>query len=234
MEDTSATSSDFQFPWGGNSPFPIGPFIGTFFLSSAMTTAVIGLHDFDKGFVKENAFDPNNYRGVMLVTGLFIFLNYFMMGVQMSGKRSEIENMKLASERIYFNLWEQRSMFLFPFWLYAALVNYDIAAKLGLLYVITRFLYFFFYAYYGGFTVLVELATQPNYAVLAHFFTEFILQGFGFNYTEKIGDNKALLVLVFFQNWFLMVAVGLGKGPAGNWLAKTVEWRNTSGIEKMG
>ena len=80
-----------------------------------------------------------------------------------------------VATRSMMNTMEQMVPFLTLLWLCTAYVDAAYAASLGAVYVATRALYPLAYAYYGQFTALCELVTQPNYNVIANLFAGLVL-----------------------------------------------------------
>lgn len=118
---------------------------------------------------------PAEVRGTALVTCVFVALLYIFYGNQVGIRFSEglpadvTEQAKFIADRTVINTVEQGIPFLALMWLEAIFVNPLTATRLGWIYVFFRYLYPVFYGWYGQFTVLIEIATQPNYVIIAYY-----------------------------------------------------------------
>merc|ERR1719198_344403 len=80
-------------------------------------------------------------------------------------------------------------------WMTAACVDSAIATSLGVVYSAARMFYSLSYAYYGGFSMPVELITQPNYVVLHTYAAALLCFGLG-------GGSIFSLLGQYFLLWF--------------------------------
>eukprot|EP01126_Amoeba_proteus_P012444 TRINITY_DN15125_c0_g1_i1.p1 TRINITY_DN15125_c0_g1~~TRINITY_DN15125_c0_g1_i1.p1 ORF type:complete len:154 (-),score=28.42 TRINITY_DN15125_c0_g1_i1:64-525(-) len=72
-----------------------------------------------------------------------------------------------VAERTQLNMLEQMVPFLFGFWLYCLVVDPIVGSQLGMLYIVFRSIYPFFY----GSWLLPLLSTGPNYVIILYFFS---------------------------------------------------------------
>lgn len=198
------------FPWGDVPLTQLHIFVCMFFFN-ALTGVVVVLLNFDDGW-SENGFSQKQAKGMMLVTFFFVVLNFTLMGTKMNtrdvsrprGPDFEFrpvdvphveENCEYIGSRSMGNFLEQQIVFIVPFWIYGALINWRVAEVLGALWVGMRFMYPICYGFFGTFNWTVEIVTQWNYAIVFFFSFEFMFQGFGYEFTRNMG-NKWYLPLV--------------------------------------
>eukprot|EP00931_Biecheleriopsis_adriatica_P001597 TRINITY_DN101997_c0_g1_i1.p1 TRINITY_DN101997_c0_g1~~TRINITY_DN101997_c0_g1_i1.p1 ORF type:complete len:192 (+),score=32.19 TRINITY_DN101997_c0_g1_i1:69-644(+) len=127
------------------------------------------------------ALDMDEYALPVVATVLYFFMwnSFLMQQLMMRGSANErayqmgrpfhrfdysFAEWEMA-DRTLMNTQEQMVGFLLPMWLYAVFCNAHAAGVLGIIYVVFRFLYPIFWSMKGRFSLLVELSTQPNYAV---------------------------------------------------------------------
>lgn len=142
--------------------------------------------------------------GVGLVTLGWVWCYYNTIGHQVGLKFSNAfashPQATTVGERCMMNTLEQGIPFLVLLWMHAIFVDVSTSVSFGWFYVVMRFLYGVFYSYYGHFTMLAELSTQPNYTALAYF--TFGLVDTLYNQTKLSGRLQAmhpgLLFLAFF------------------------------------
>jgi len=112
-----------------------------------------------------------SFRGPVLVTLLWIHTYYNMIGAQIAIKMDDkvkelseeiITQINAVKDRSLMNTLEQGLPFLVLLWLMTVFVDSGLATSLGASYVIFRFFYGIAYAYFGHFTILVEIITQPS------------------------------------------------------------------------
>lgn len=84
-----------------------------------------------------------------------------------------------VTERSLYNTIEQGLPFLSLLWMMAACVDGGLATSCGAVYVAFRMFYPLAYSYYGGFSMLCELITQPNYIVINFFIANLTCFGVG-------------------------------------------------------
>lgn len=162
-----------KYLWG-NDPFPMGVMFGLAVLSG-LVVGLLLMHVGSAAAVGDTYPSAVDMRGVALVTCAFLLVWYSMLGNQVSikfakGLSSEVsEGAKFIADRSVVNTLEQSIAFLSLMWMHAIFVNPQTARLLGWIYVVTRLLYPVFYGFYGGFTVAVEAATQPNYVIIFYY-----------------------------------------------------------------
>lgn len=94
------------------------------------------------------------------------------------------------------NQFEQSVVFIPCLWMYAVLVDCETAWALGVLYVIGRALYPFFYVVHGKFTFWFEHITQVGYAVNGTFILGSLMRGAGGDYIQFATDNQILVPIL--------------------------------------
>ena len=116
-------------------------------------------------------------RLTVLATVLCIWAFFNTIGAQIKLKSAAgDENATHVGLRCMMNDLEQLPFFLVLLWLHCAYVDSMEAGQLGLIYAFYVFIYQLAYSYYGHFTILVEVSTQPRYLILTYF---------GFSLTAK-------------------------------------------------
>jgi len=219
------------FPWG-DIPISENAIFVLIVLSNLLVGFVVvltlSLIDFDSSF-SDQGFSRKEAKGMFLVTYFFFALNYVLMGTKMFtrnisrprvGSEFRAADMMATEETVEYigarsmgNFLEQQVAFIVPFWVYGALINYRVAEILGAIWVGLRFLYPFFWGYFGTFNITVEITTQMNYAIIHFFCLEFMFQGFGVEMTREMGDKFYLpfVLLGFFAIvWFGIFLQGIG------------------------
>jgi len=152
---------------------------------------------------------PSDVQGVAVVTCAWIAVWYVFIGnqigVQFSSETKEVKDAAgHIATRSVGNMMEQGIPFLALLWMQAIFVNPKIAALLGWVYVVFRFLYCPFWGMLGHFQLLVEIATQPNYVVNMFFLVSVFY---------KCAWGKDILADAAAEGWWavvlMTVAIGL-------------------------
>jgi len=94
------------------------------------------------------------------------------------------------------NQFEQSVVFIPCLWMYAALVDYETAWPLGVLYVIGRAVYPLFYVLQGKFTMWFEHITQVGYAINGTLILGALMRGAGGNYIQFAKDHNILVPIL--------------------------------------
>merc|ERR1719272_806850 len=135
--------------------------------------------------------------------------------------------MKNIALRGMTNTLEQMGPFLVSLWLHAIFVNPRTSWILGVIYVVSRALYTPFYGMYGQFTILVEIATMPNYIVIFWYLLAVVVKITSGNdlHTSIDAVHPALLFLGALAAAILQMInmIGLGK-PIVAIIASGVHW----------
>lgn len=167
---------------------------------------------------------------------------YTFLGSQVAFKRSQKEVGKLAAnidesqkeiamsiaDRSVINTMEQCIPFFLVLWLHALFVNPSTSAVLGLIYVITRYLYPILYGFYGKFSNMVEISTQMNYVVIYYLFWAIVYKCTNASdlHTDLTSISPLLvpLVVVLLSGVTLMMFFMVGSMPAITIISKGVAW----------
>lgn len=162
-----------KYCWGSN-PFPLGLWAASWFVAAILVTVVYENTTPDGPAVaKVEGVNVSTVGGVILVTLGWILHYYNTIGHQVGLKFTNAfapnPQAGTVGERSMMNTLEQGIVFLPLLWMHALFVDVSTSVSMGWLYVITRMLYPIFYTFYGHFTVLIELSTSPNYAVIAYY-----------------------------------------------------------------
>lgn len=143
-------------------------------------------------------------NSLVVLTCVFAVVWYIFLGNQVGIKFTEglspevSEKAAFVATRVVQNTLEQAIPFLALLWMEGLLVNSRTATILGWIYVVTRFLYAPLYAFYGQFTVLIELSTQPNYVVITYFLvTVFFKCACGIDLHAKMEETGSWVVILF-------------------------------------
>ena len=120
-------------------------------------------------------------RGPVLVTLGWVWSFYNCIGAQLGVKIGDKGDAKASyvAERSLMNTLEQGVAFLPLLWMYASCIDAAVATSVGGFYVAMRMLYPMAYTYYGGFSMLCEFITQPNYACINFFAASLVCFGLG-------------------------------------------------------
>jgi hypothetical protein len=157
-----------KYPWG-DDVFPMSVFFPMLFTIPML----VGLGLYATGndaAVAADATPPlSALKGVALATCAWIAMIYTFFGAQVAMEEKDGEECKKIVERTMMNTLEQSPCFLLSMWLHALFVNPATSATLGFIYVVFRFMYGILYGLYGQFTIIAEVATVPNYAVIFWF-----------------------------------------------------------------
>ena len=161
-ERTLGQSQVATFPWGSDS-FAFSYLPHCIAVGAAATAAAIAL---------TSPSGPmtclDHARGPVLVTLYWVwgFFNSIKSQIMVKSRCGGNEQACKVAERSMMNTLEQGVPFLALFWMTAACVDAAIATSCGFVYCAFRMFYGLSYSYYGGFSMLVEVVTQPNYTVL--------------------------------------------------------------------
>lgn len=212
----SGVSSEASFPWG-NEPFAIA------LMPACMVIGAVGVAT---AVALTKPSGPMNgslelARGPVLVTLTWIWGFYNCIGAQLGVKMGDKGDAKAAfvAERSLMNTLEQSVPFLSLLWMQAAFVDAAIATSVGWFYVALRMLYPLAYTYYGGFSMLCEFITQPNYACIN--FLAYNLLAFGLGHGSLLaltGSNFVVVTGVTFAS-LLMNFMILWNYPVGSYAA---------------
>ena len=219
--ETDATKS--KYLWGSNIPFP---FHINFVLMAVgcIEVATMILYISPKS---QPAIDYGctieSVRGMVVATVLYFVIWYQFLGHQVALKfllNSTYETAHYIANRIVMNTLEQMSVFLIISWLFTIYIESNLGGTFGLLYVLLTILYGFAYTFYGEFTVLLEISTQPRYIMLGYMAIALLLQASIWTATNNDGGDAPptlrdilpkslpLLVVILFVCEFLWTMVG--------------------------
>lgn len=136
-------------------------------------------------------------RGPVLVTVFWIWAFYNCIGAQLGVKMGDKGDAKacLIAERSLMNTLEQSVAFLPLLWMYAACIDAAVATSVGGFYVAMRMCYPLAYSFYGGFSMLCEFITQPNYACINFFAASLVC--FGLGHGSLVALTGSSMVAVF-------------------------------------
>mmetsp|Transcript_120582 Transcript_120582/g.191197 ORF Transcript_120582/g.191197 Transcript_120582/m.191197 type:complete len:202 (+) Transcript_120582:62-667(+) len=110
------------------------------------------------------------------------------------------------ADRTIANTQEQMIGFLLPMWLYAIFCDAHGAGILGFVYVVFRLLYPIFWSSKGGFTLLVEMSTQPSYMIQAWYLLNLLITAIR---GERFEISQAwLFPILFIAFWLAYMVVG--------------------------
>lgn len=118
-----------------------------------------------------------------------------MISSQLKAKFGGNDQAGKVAERSLYNTLEQGVPFISLLWMCAACVDAAMATSIGFVYSSMRMFYGLAYSYYGGFSMCVELITQPNYTcihVLAAAVLSFALGGPSIFELPYLGQNFLL------------------------------------------
>lgn len=152
-------------------------------------------------------------KGVAVVTAVYMMMWYIFLGNQVGIKFTQglapevADQAKLIADRTVINTMEQAFPFLSLLWLHAIFVNPETARLLGWIYVLFRYTYPIFFGMYGQFNTAVEVACQPNYAVVFYFLFAVLYKCLsGEDFHKKVDDvSPWLMSLVGLMCSFFMV-----------------------------
>lgn len=168
----------------------------------------------------------------VLVTVTYFLVYYLFMVLQISTRQDgwprhdySDETWKMG-DRTFLNTLEQMVPFLLPMWLFALFISPHQAGVLGTIYVVFRLLFPVFWGLRGGWTILVEVSTQPQYAVIASFYvalavkaaagTSIFGHGAGWDVLAFVCSFIGFFVIVFALGKLLVLIAKSGFGPTGD------------------
>jgi len=201
VERPAPISQVATFPWGGTDPFTMKLLPHCFALGAATTAAAIALT------VPSGPMNTLELaRGPVLITLYWVWGFYNCLASQVKMKMGGgTERAAKVAERSMMNTLEQGVPFLTLLWATAGCVDAALATSCGFTYCLFRSFYGFAYSYFGGFSMLVEAVTQPNYCVIHFFAAQLLCFGCG---------GGSLLTLPYigqnFLAWFALLFVGNG------------------------
>jgi len=141
---------------------------------------------------------------------------YQLIGAQVLVKQnpSKTAQASTVAERSFMNTMEQGIPFLVLMWLHAGLVDGSIAGWLGISYAGVRMLYGVAYSYYGEFSMLCELVTQPNYQVIFFYQVSLLCWLFDTSLLDTVGQGyltwAGLTFIGSFVNMFVLWMLPFG------------------------
>jgi len=162
-------------------------------------------------------------NGAVLITALWALLYYNFLGIQACctsmfvfemASPSDVEPQFLhVASRVPGNTLEQGAVFLPVFWLYVLFVDYGTALPLGVLYLLSRLLYAPCYIVPGAFTVMIEFATQPGYAVIGTLLLGLLIQATSGDWASRVSSYPVSSALLGYALGQLSIFPGLPFGP---------------------
>lgn len=181
------------------------------------------------GAVDEMA-SGKDLHGVALVSVAHVCSFFAMLGGQLSTNNGS-DNAKRIAERTMMNTMEQTWPFLLCLWLHAIFVDPVTSVPLGWFYVAMRYLYSIFYGWYGQFTLLGEISTQPNYCVIFWFVLAIVAKcHFGIHLHETVAATSPfLLPLAAFGGSIVCMVLFMGFGGIeGGIIRRGDRWQKDS------
>merc|ERR1712194_835792 len=171
-------------------------------------------------------------HGVVGVTLGWICMWYTFLGNQIAFKFADMdENQRqtaaFIADRSVINTMEQCIPFFLVLWLHAFFVNPRTSAVLGLVYVVTRYLYPVCYGLYGSFSNMVEISAQMNYAIVMYLYLAIAYKCImASDLHTDLANSSSLLVplVVLLSRFIVLILFMLGPKPVANVIAKGVAW----------
>jgi hypothetical protein len=196
-----------KYLWG-DSPMPMPGLMLLLVLSAVAIGALLAKVGPDGAVAADTYPAPSELQGVAVVTCAWIAVWYIFLGNQINVKfSSETQEVKDSAGNIATrsvgNMMEQGIAFLPLLWMQAIFVNPRIATLLGWIYVVFRFLYCPFWGMLGHFTLLVEIATQPNYIIILYYLVSVFY---------KCAWGKDILAEAAAEGWWAVVLMTLAIG----------------------
>eukprot|EP00419_Tripos_fusus_P035838 CAMPEP_0172779174 /NCGR_PEP_ID=MMETSP1074-20121228/202287_1 /TAXON_ID=2916 /ORGANISM="Ceratium fusus, Strain PA161109" /LENGTH=231 /DNA_ID=CAMNT_0013616129 /DNA_START=58 /DNA_END=753 /DNA_ORIENTATION=+ len=218
-----------KYPWG-EQPFTMSS------IPVCMTFSVIVIGGTLIGTGPDGAVmgfpSPKDLHGVVGVTLGWICMWYTFLGNQITFKIADIdENQKktaaFIADRGVGNTMEQCIPFFLVLWLHALFVNPGTSSVLGLIYVISRYLYPIFYGWYGQFSNLVEISAQMNYSIIMWLFWAIVYKCMKDSDLHTDLTNIAVIfipLVVFLAGATILVIFLFGSKPSSTVIANGVAW----------
>jgi len=188
----------------------------------AWIAVVFNLSDIDGPAVlaKDGAELTNKLKVTIGVTAAWMIMYYNYVGIQvltifatgpLEIHSSEDVTDKYSSNAARFagNMFEQSVVFLPGLWLYSMFCDSGTGGWLGVLYIIARGIYPFYYMAHGRFTFWFENCTQIGYGVVGTYFLGALFIACGGNWSEWSGDNKILAPILGFLAGSFAVLPGI-------------------------
>lgn len=163
-----------------------------------------------------------NVREALLVTAIWCIMYYNYVGVQvltiftqvayeMYGPEDVTDKFRSNAARFAGNMFEQSPVFLWVFWTYVLFVDYGTGWCLGVLYLIQRALYPFYYIIIRRFTFDFENNTQIGYGVNGTLIFGLLWNGAGGNFAAWAKDNNIVAPIIgYFIGCFITLGVPYG------------------------
>ena len=165
---TVTSKANAKYMWG-DEPFVMSINLILMGLGSAMVSSLVLLWEKGEPAI-DSGCDIQSVGLTIIATVLYFFVWYQLLGHQIALKillNSTNETAHNTADRIVCNTLEQMPCFLLFTWLFTIYVDAGLGGRFGL-YAILVAVYAFSYAFYGHFTVLVELSTQPRYIMILY------------------------------------------------------------------
>jgi len=131
------------------------------------------------------------------------------------------------ASRMAGNLDEWAYLWIILVWMYAMFFNYQLGYTFGFLWLFHRVSYGIYYAWYGRFTMFVELSTQPQYQLYYTFIWVMLADLAGdYNFIKEVCDVHPVLMFptfLLFHFTTMPVVLGLGAGWGSYFASKCAE-----------
>jgi len=116
------------------------------------------------------------------------------------------EKMSTIAGRWSGNMFEQAPVFLVSLWTYTMFCDYKTGGSLGILYIVTRLLYPFYYIAFRQFNMWFESCTQIGYGINGIFMLGVLVNGFGGDWARFAYDHSILAPIAgFFFGSFMLL-----------------------------
>eukprot|EP00929_Paragymnodinium_shiwhaense_P014464 TRINITY_DN12236_c0_g1_i8.p1 TRINITY_DN12236_c0_g1~~TRINITY_DN12236_c0_g1_i8.p1 ORF type:complete len:202 (-),score=39.43 TRINITY_DN12236_c0_g1_i8:304-909(-) len=167
-----------------------------------------------------------DFTGPVVVTLVYFVLFQVFMVNQINGKiklgagdplkanRFDYSNKYWEmADRSFMNVIEQTPQFLVSMWAFAVFCSAASAGRAGCVYLVARALFPVFWAVKGKWNLLIELSTQPCYAVINYFLVSLAyLAVTGKQFATILPDNAFLLILAIVGIHLACSVVVMGPG----------------------
>lgn len=165
----------------------------------------------------------DNVNSAIIVTCAWCIVYYNYLGIgamcvfvlnvwEMVSKKDVTEKFGANASRFSGNMFEQSPVFLCGLWMYTLFCDYQTGWTLGVLYVVSRCLYPFYYMASGQFTFWFESCTQIGYGVNGVFILGSLWKAFGGNWLEFAQESPISAALLGFVTGSFALVPGIPFG----------------------
>lgn len=210
-----------KYLWG-DDPMSANMVVIGVLWGALVNTIGVWIHGGMDGYIDDDSLGPSrkDLKPMMVFTILWTvvhMMNHFIPVVMSLLIPGSPKAAQFIAGRMAGNLDEWAYLWIVLVWMYAIFFNYSLAYTFGFLWVFHRFCYGIYYAWYGRFTMFVEMSTQPQYQLYYTFLWVMLADLAGdYNFIKEVCDvHPVLMFPTFLMFHFSCMPLILGFG--GGW-----------------